>query len=157
MRIAIAADHAGFKLKEALSDRLRRHGHVVEDLGTRTEESTDYPDYAASVAERISSGEADRGVLVCSTGIGMSIAANKFPGIRAALAINEEGVQLTRSHNDANVLALGAKFLDESDAERLVQIFLDTKFDGETRHARRLDKIARIERSIHQERTATKV
>src|SRR5688500_773689 len=107
MKIAIAADHAGFSLKEALRDTLARAGHDVVDLGTTSAESTDYPDYALAASERVASGEADRGILVCSTGIGMAIAANKVAGIRAAVGASEEAVALTRSHNDANVLALG--------------------------------------------------
>src|SRR5688572_222100 len=111
MKIAIAADHAGFQLKEKLRDSLRQRGHETMDLGTTSEESTDYPDYAAAVAREVASGRADRGLLVCSTGVGMSIAANKVPGVRAALGTNPEEVRLTRAHNNANVLALGAKFI----------------------------------------------
>ena len=145
MRIAIAADHAGFSLKEALTPWLREHGHEVEDLGTTSAESTDYPDYAQAVAHRVTSGQADRGVLVCSTGIGMSIAANKIAGIRAAVATNDEIVKLTRSHNDANILAIGARFTGEAEAERLLEVFLDTGFDGGPRHIRRIQKIAKLE------------
>ncbi len=151
MKIAIAADHAGFSLKEALRERLSAAGHQLLDFGSFSGDSTDYPDYAFAVAERVASGEAIRGILICSTGIGMSIAANKVPGIRAALASSEEGVQLTRAHNDANVIALGAKFLSTDDAERLVGIFLTTEFDGGARHARRIAKISAIERTNHQE------
>jgi ribose 5-phosphate isomerase B len=155
MKIAIAADHAGFSLKEALRERLSAAGHELMDFGAFSGESTDYPDYALAVAERVASGDAVRGILVCSTGIGMSIAANKVAGIRAALAANEEGVQLTRAHNDANVIALGARFLSTDDAARLVDIFLTTEFDGGARHARRIEKIADIERMNYQEQ-ATK-
>ena len=155
MKIAIAADHAGFSLKEALRELLSAAGHEVVDLGTNSDVSTDYPDYALAVGRQVASGEAARGVLVCSTGIGMSIAANKVPGIRAALGASEEGVELTRSHNDANVIALGAKFLGSEEALRLVDIFLKTKFDGGPRHARRIEKIAAIERASHEEQ-ATK-
>jgi ribose 5-phosphate isomerase B len=151
MKIAIAADHAGFSLKEALRDRLSAAGHDVLDFGAFSGESTDYPDYAVAVAERVASGEAVRGILVCSTGIGMSIAANKVAGIRAALGTSDEGVRLTRAHNDANVIALGAKFLSAEDAERLVSIFLTTDFDGGARHAHRIEKISAIERTNHQE------
>ena len=151
MKIAIAADHAGFSLKEALRERLSAAGHEVIDFGTNSGESTDYPDYASAVGEKVAAGEAARGILVCSTGIGMSIAANKIPGIRAALGANEEGVELTRSHNDANVIALGAKFLDPDAASRLVDIFLTTEFDGGLRHARRIEKIAAMERKAHEE------
>lgn len=145
MKIALAADHAGFRLKEALRARLREQGHEVDDLGTGGEESTDYPDYAAAVARRVASGEAERGVLVCHTGIGMSIAANKVAGIRAAVAVNDETVRLTREHNDANVLALGSMFTTEGDAGRYVDAFLATAFSGGERHARRIHKLSRIE------------
>ena len=118
MKIAIGADHAGFSLKEQLREKLRAKGHVVTDLGTYSSDSTDYPDYAAEVARAVLDGEAEKGILVCSTGVGMSIAANKVPGIRAALAVNAEEVALTRSHNDANILTLGAKFTDVSSAEQ---------------------------------------
>src|ERR1700716_1605202 len=110
MKIAIAADHAGFSLKQTLRDELRAKGHEVADLGTRNEESTDYPDYAAAVGRDVASGDADRGILVCSSGVGMSMAANKIPGVRAALAMNSDEVRVTREHNDANVLTLGARF-----------------------------------------------
>jgi ribose 5-phosphate isomerase B len=151
MKIAIAADHAGFSLKESLREKLAAAGHEVIDFGTDSSDSTDYPDYAQAVGEQVAKGEAARGILVCSTGIGMSIAANKIPGIRAALGSSEEGVELTRSHNDANVIALGAKFLDAGEASRLVDIFLTTEFDGGPRHARRIEKIAAMERKAHEE------
>jgi ribose 5-phosphate isomerase B len=145
MKIAIAADHAGFELKQVLRDRLRAAGHQVDDLGTHSSESTDYPDYACSVAKKLADGKADRGILVCSTGVGMSIAANKMPGIRAALGVHPEEVRLTRAHNDANVLALGASFTDPTTAGQLIDIFLATEFEG-GRHSRRLAKIAALER-----------
>lgn len=151
MKIAIAADHAGFTLKEALRENLSAAGHEVADFGTDSAQSTDYPDYASAVAQQVVQGHAARGILVCSTGIGMSIAANKVPGIRAAVAHNEEAAQLTRSHNDANILALGAKFLSIEQAARMAGIFLSTEFDGGPRHARRVEKIAAIERSFQQE------
>jgi ribose 5-phosphate isomerase B len=145
MKIAIAADHAGYSLKQSIRERLAAEGHEVVDFGTDSQESTDYPDYAHAVSERVASGEAERGILVCSTGVGMSIAANKVNGIRAALAMNGESVALTRQHNDANVLAVGAKFTDQDEAAKLVEIFLNTPFDGGARHARRIRKIAAIE------------
>ncbi|MBX5495791.1 MAG: ribose 5-phosphate isomerase B [Bryobacteraceae bacterium] len=145
MKIAIGADHAGFALKECLRDALRASGYEVVDFGTHTADSTDYPDYAEAVASDVASGHSERGILVCSTGVGMSIAANKVPGIRAALAFNREGVRLVRSHNNANVLAIGAKFTDEAAARELVEVFLNTEFEG-GRHARRLAKIAEIEK-----------
>ena len=144
MKIAIGADHAGFRLKEHVRDHLRAEGHEVIDVGTSSEESTDYPDYAKVVAEDVSAGKADRGVLVCSTGIGMSIAANKVHGVRAAVGASEDTVRLTRAHNNANVLTIGAKYTDPASAERFVDIFLSTPFDG-GRHERRLQKVAQIE------------
>jgi ribose 5-phosphate isomerase B len=159
MRIAIAADHAGFLLKESLTAWLRAGGHEVEDFGTDSLQSTDYPDYAAAVAHRVASGGADRGVLVCYTGIGMSIAANKIAGVRAAVGTSDEAVRLTRSHNDANVLALGSRFVERADAERLIEVFLSTQFDGGMRHARRIEKITGIEHAqrtrIEEEQKAT--
>jgi ribose 5-phosphate isomerase B len=146
MRIAIGADHAGFVLKEYLRRELERRGHEVADDGTHTAESCDYPDYAASVAHDVAAGRAEFGILVCSTGVGMSIAANKVDGIRAALGTTPEEVRLVRSHNDANILTLGAKYLDQPGAEALVDAFLGTPFEG-GRHRRRLEKIAAIERN----------
>ena len=146
MRIAIAADHAGFALKEKLRQKLSEEGHEVVDFGTGNAESCDYPDYAQPVAREVAQGRSDRGILVCSTGIGMAMAANKVDGVRAAPAVCEDEVRLTREHNDANVLTIGAKYLDEEHAEGLVHIFLDTQFAG-GRHARRVAKIARLEKS----------
>jgi ribose 5-phosphate isomerase B len=144
MTIALGADHAGFRLKERLKQELLEKGHRVLDKGTDSEQSTDYPDYARAVADDVVNGRAERGILVCSSGVGMSIAANKVRGIRAALGTNPEEVALTRSHNDANVLALGAKFLAAEDMGKLVDIFLSTNFEG-GRHARRIGKIQTIE------------
>ena len=145
MKIAIGADHAGFALKEELRQALRDKGMEVVDFGTDSPQSTDYPDYAAAVGHAVAHGEVDRGVLVCSTGVGMSVAANKIRGIRAALAYNEDAVQYTRRHNDANVLTMGAKYLNLAQAEQLVEIFLQTPFEG-GRHQRRVEKIACIEK-----------
>jgi RpiB/LacA/LacB family sugar-phosphate isomerase len=144
MRIAIGADHAGYTLKNDLRDALRDAGHEVTDLGTDSTASTDYPDYALKVARQVASGQADRGVLVCYTGIGMSIAANKVHGIRAALGTNPEEVRLVRAHNNANILTLGEKFIDAPTAENLTRIFLETPFEG-GRHERRVNKIAAME------------
>jgi ribose 5-phosphate isomerase B len=146
MTIAIGSDHAGYTLKNELRDALRASGHEVADFGTDSTTSTDYPDYARQVAEAVTDGKADRGVLVCYTGIGMSIAANKIHGIRAALATNPEEVRLVRAHNDANVLTFGAKFIDAPTAETLTKIFLETPFEG-GRHERRVNKIAAMEGS----------
>jgi ribose 5-phosphate isomerase B len=145
MRIAIGADHAGFTLKNDLRDALRADGHEVADFGTDSTTSTDYPEYALKVAKQVASGEADRGVLVCATGIGMSIAANKVHGIRAALGTNPEEVRLVRAHNNANVLTFGEKFIDAPTAENLTKIFLEAPFEG-GRHQRRVEKIAALEK-----------
>jgi ribose 5-phosphate isomerase B len=146
MRIAIGSDHAGFALKEQLRDRLQKAGLEVADFGTNSPESTDYPDYAAAVTREVVEGKADRGILVCYTGVGMSIAANKVRGIRAALCMNADQAQLTRAHNNANVLALGAKYTPIEVAVEIVDTFLATEFEG-GRHERRVGKITSIEES----------
>ncbi len=146
MKIAIAADHAGFALKEKIRQRLAAEGHELVDFGTDSAESCDYPDFAQAVASQVAQKQVERGILVCSTGIGMAIAANKVNGVRAAPAQSEDEVRLTREHNNANVLTLGARYLDEEQAARLVEIFLDTQFQG-GRHARRLSKIEQLEQA----------
>ena len=143
MKIAIAADHAGFALKEKLRQKLAAEGHEVADFGTDSTDSCDYPDFAKPVAREVAAGRAERGILVCSTGIGMAMAANKVSGVRAAPAQSEDEVRLTREHNNANVLTLGAKYLDESHALGLIHIFLETQFAG-GRHARRVAKIEQL-------------
>src|SRR4051794_3404777 len=143
MKIAIAADHAGFVLKENLRAKLAEAGHDVVDFGTSSTDSCDYPDYAQQVAREVGQGRSDRGILVCSTGIGMAIAANKVAGVRAAPAQSEDEVRLTREHNDANVLTLGARYLDENRAAAMVNLFLATQFTG-GRHARRVAKLEQI-------------
>jgi RpiB/LacA/LacB family sugar-phosphate isomerase len=145
VKVALGADHRGFALKERIKALLRALSHEAIDVGTRGEESVDYPDYAIAAAEMVSRGEADRGILICGSGAGMSIAANKVPGVRAALAVTPEGARLARAHNDANVLTLGA--WQEDDADRVLEIvktFLATDFEG-GRHARRVDKIRAYE------------
>jgi ribose 5-phosphate isomerase B len=144
MKLSIGADHAGFALKEKLKDQLRAEGHEVTDMGTNSTESVDYPDFAEKVADQVISGEVERGILVCSSGVGMSIAANKINGIRAALGVNEVEVGFVRRHNDANILAIGANFTQPDLAEKLVEVFLHTEFEG-GRHARRVAKIAALE------------
>ena len=144
MKIAIGADHAGFVLKQSLVERLREQGHQVDDVGTTSTESVDYPDFAAAVAHKVAGGEVERGILVCSSGVGMSIAANKVHGVRAALGVSVEEVDVVRRHNDANILALGANFTAAPLAEAMVEKFLTTGFDG-GRHERRVEKIAAIE------------
>jgi RpiB/LacA/LacB family sugar-phosphate isomerase len=146
MRIALGADHAGFSLKQELRQKLSSMGHEVLDFGTASAESTDYPDYAALVGAAVSSGSAERGLLVCSTGVGMSIAANKVPGVRAALGMNADEVHLTRAHNDANILTMGARYMDAAAALELIQVFLETPFE-EGRHARRVAKISEMEKA----------
>ena len=138
--IALGADHAGFPLKQALKSWLATRGHLVFDLGTHSTESVDYPDYAAAVGRMVCAGRAERGLLVCGSGIGMAIAANKIPGIRAAVAGDAVTAQLSREHNDTNVLALGARMTGADEAALIVQAWLDTPFAG-GRHARRVAKI----------------
>jgi ribose 5-phosphate isomerase B len=144
MKIAIGADHAGFPLKEGLLEVLKRDGHEVLDRGTYSAEPCDYPDLAVAVAHDVASGRAERGILICATGVGMAIAANKVRGIRAALGTCPEEVELVRAHNDANVLTLGAKFTKAEDAEVMTNKFLTTEFAG-GRHARRVAKMSAIE------------
>ena len=146
MKIAIGSDHAGFVLKEQLRDKLRAEGHDVTDFGTTSTESTDYPDYAAAVGHAVRDGAFEKGVLVCSSGVGMSIAANKIKGIRAALGTNPDEVSFVRRHNDANVLAIGANYTAPALAEELVEVFLSTGFEG-GRHARRVEKIRILEQT----------
>ena len=145
MKIALGADHAGFELKEKIEKYLVSKGITVDDRGTNSSESVDYPDYARVVGEEVVSKRADRGILVCGTGIGMAIAANKVPGIRAANAHDESEAQIIREHNDANILTLGGRVLDENTAFKIIDLWLSTPFAG-GRHARRVEKIAEIER-----------
>jgi RpiB/LacA/LacB family sugar-phosphate isomerase len=145
MRIAVASDHAGFELKEKLKEYLRELGHEYEDFGTNSSESVDYPDYALKVAECVAKKECERGILVCGSGIGMSMAANKVPGIRAALCYDTETARLSREHNDANVLTIGARLTDEKTAKEIVRVWLTTEFAG-GRHSRRVNKIEGIEK-----------
>ncbi len=145
MKIAIAADHAGFALKERLRQRLAAEGHEVVDYGTASAESCDYPDFAQAAAEAVAEGRAERGLLICTTGIGMAMAANKIAGVRAAVVRSEDEVRLTREHNDANVLTLGAKYVDERRALALIRVFLETAFSRGERHVRRIAKIAQME------------
>lgn len=144
MKIAIAADHAGFALKERVRRKLVDEGHEVIDFGTGSEEACDYPDFAQAAARDVAAGRSDRGILVCGTGTGMAIAANKVHGVRAAQVQTEELARLAREHNDANVLALGARYLEAGLAERMVETFLSAEFQG-GRHARRVAKIARLD------------
>ncbi|MBZ5720938.1 MAG: ribose 5-phosphate isomerase B [Acidobacteriia bacterium] len=144
MKIALGADHAGFEMKEKIKQHLLTQGFEVNDRGTHSPESVDYPDYARIVGEDVAAGRADWGILVCGAGIGMAIAANKVPGIRAANIHSEIEAQLSREHNNANVLTLGGRMLDEGIAIRIVDRWLNTAFGG-GRHQRRIDKISEIE------------
>jgi ribose 5-phosphate isomerase B len=147
--IALGADHAGFSLKEVVKAWLERQGHEVLDLGTHTADSVDYPDFASAVTDALLAGEAERGILVCGTGIGMAMAANKAPGVRAAACVDAFTAQMAREHNDANVLTLGARIVGAETAIEIVRVWLETAFAGD-RHVRRLAKVAALERKEHR-------
>lgn len=140
MTIAIGSDHAGFSYKQGIAEMLRNQGFMVLDLGAHSADSVDYPDYAHAVAAAVQSGQAERGVVLCGTGNGVAMAANKHQGIRCALCWTEEIAALVRQHNDANMIALPARFVPEILAQAMVRIFLSTEFEG-GRHARRVEKI----------------
>ena len=144
MRVALAADHAGVTLKTEIARLLETRGLEYRDFGTNTADSVDYPDYAEAVGRGVASGEFDRGILICGTGIGMAMAANKIDGVRAAPVVSSDTAQLAREHNDANVIALGARFTSQDVALHIVETFLDTAFLG-GRHARRVEKVAALE------------
>ena len=144
VKIAMASDHAGFELKESVKSWLEAEGHEVEDVGTFSEESTDYPPFAASAARLVAGGSADRGVLVCGSGNGVAITANKVAGVRAVNAHDVSEAEMARRHNDANVVTLAGRRLDPEVAERIVERFLGTDFEG-GRHERRVDEITEIE------------
>ena len=141
-RIPIASDHAGFELKQHVGAALEKLGYEVEDLGTHSPASTDYADYAHPLAQEVSDGEAQRGILLCGTGLGMSYTANRYPGVRAAVAWTPEIAALSRKHNDANVLVLPARFVSDEDAIAILRSWLETEFEG-GRHTRRVEKIER--------------
>lgn len=138
--LALAADHAGFALKEILKQEAKNLGYNIVDLGTNSTESVDYPDYGNKLADNVASGKAEFGVVICGSGVGISIAANRNPKIRAALCHNAEIAKLARQHNDANVLALGARVVDESTAKECLRVFLSTPFEG-GRHEKRVEKL----------------
>lgn len=144
MKIAVGSDHAGFDLKERVKGFLGGMGIEVHDAGTESTDSVDYPDFAKKVAVQVRDGKVDRGILMCGTGVGVCITANKIRGIRAALVSDPEIARLSRQHNDANVLCLSGRFTDASKAEELVKIWLETGFEG-GRHERRLEKIQKLE------------
>ncbi len=150
MRIAVGTDHRGYYIRSKLVELLERLGHEVDDVGTFSEEAVDYPDVAAQVAQKVSHGEVDRGLLVCGTGLGMAIAANKFHGVRAAPCHDDLTAEMSRRHNDSNVLCLSSDLLGERLIDRMVELWLSTPFEG-GRHARRVEKIDEIEREVDDE------
>ncbi len=146
MKLAIGSDHAGLHLKKRVLDLLKHKGVAVTDFGTEKDEAVGYPDFGMRVAEAVSNGEAERGILLCGSGIGMSIVANKYRGVRAALCYDTQTARLSRQHNDANVLVMGGRLLEASQAMEIVKTWLETKFEG-GRHARRIRKISEIEKN----------
>lgn len=144
MKIAIASDHRGFAIKGKLLALIKELGHEVHDLGTDSSDSVDYPDFASKVAKVVSDGSMDRGILICGTGMGMCIVANKYPGVRAASCHDDLTAEMSRKHNDANIMCLSADLLGDRLVNRMVEIWLKTDFDG-GRHSRRVEKIAKIE------------
>ncbi|REK69498.1 ribose 5-phosphate isomerase B [Paenibacillus paeoniae] len=151
MKIAIGADHGGYRLKDELVPIIEALGHEIEDVGCDCEQSVDYPDYALPVCEMVASGKADRGILICGTGIGMSIAANKYPGIRCALVHDIFSAKATREHNDTNVLAMGERVIGPGVAGEIVKVWLETLFSNEGRHVGRIEKVMQLENrfSVH--------
>ena len=148
MKIAIGADLGGVGLKNEIVEFLRKQGHEVRDVGSHGEGSVDYPDYAQPVCDLVVRGEAERGILICGTGIGMSIAANKVPGIRCALVHDLFSAKATREHNDSNVLAMGARVIGPGLALEIVRVWLDTPFSGEERHCARIAKVRQLEEKL---------
>lgn len=148
MKIAMGSDHAGFELKEAVKSQLEAGGHEVEDVGTNSAESTDYPPFAARAAELVADGKAEKGVIVCGSGVGVSIVANKVDGVRAVNAHDVAEAEMSRRHNDANVVTLSGARLDPEAARPIVEAFLTTGFDG-GRHARRVGEIAEVEKGVY--------
>ena len=145
MKIAIAADHGGFELKDSMVEYIKTLGHEVVDLGTNSADSVDYPDYAKKVCEEIQQENSDLGILICGTGIGMSLAANKFEGIRAACVSDVYSAKMSRNHNNANVLCIGARVIGDEVAKLIIKTFLENEFEA-GRHQRRVDKIMAIEK-----------
>ena len=150
MRIAIGTDHRGFGIRSKIVELVQRLGHEVIDVGTFSPDAVDYPDIAADVARKVGSGEVDRGILVCGTGLGMCIAANKVPGVRAAPCHDDITAEMSRRHNDSNVLCLSADLLGERLIDHMIEIWLNAPFEG-GRHARRVDKIVEMERQAESE------
>lgn len=147
MKIAIGSDHAGFEMKEKIKSFLRDSKYDFKDFGTDSEKSVDYPDFALKVARAVAKKEFERGILFCGTGLGMSIAANKIPGIRAVPCYDTEAARLSREHNDANILAIGARMIDVEKAKEIIKVWLETDFLGE-RHLRRVEKIRDMEKGL---------
>ena len=145
MNIVIGSDHRGVEIKRRLAELMRSMGHEILDIGSDNAESVDYPDYANEVAKRVGKGEMDRGILVCGTGTGMCIAANKVRGVRAAACQDVLTAEMSRRHNDANVLCLSADLVGEDQMMQMIRIWLETPFEGGGRHSRRVEKIAQIE------------
>ena len=144
MNISLGCDHGGYDLKEHIKAYLEGKGHTVKDCGTYSKESCDYPLFGKAAAEEVASGACERGIVICTTGIGISISANKVKGIRCALCSDPLGAEMTRRHNDANMLAMGAGMIGKNMAERIVDVFLSTEFEG-GRHQRRVDEITAME------------
>lgn len=146
-KIIIGADHAGYQLKEALKPFLKEMGFAVTDVGTDSDRPADYPDFAARAAEAVSTGVFKRGILICGSGVGMSITANRYPGVRAALCLDEETARMSRMHNDANILVLAGRKTDAVTARAIARVWLETPFEG-GRHQKRLDKIREAESGL---------
>ena len=147
MKISIGCDHGALDLKNKVAQHLRDAGHEVTDFGTHTLDSCDYPDFAAAAAQAVADGRCDRGIVLCTTGIGVSIAANKVRGIRCALLSDTKSAQMTREHNDTNMMAIGAGIISQELALQIVDIWLDTPFSNEPRHQRRIDKMMDLEKN----------
>jgi ribose 5-phosphate isomerase B len=145
MRVVLGADHAGFALKQEIADDLRRRGHDVLDVGTNSTEPVDYPDSAEAVGRAVTDGRAERGVLVCGSGVGASVAANKLPGVRAAVCHDAYSAHQGVEHDDMNVLVLGGRIIGSALAHELVEAYLAARFSGDERHVRRLDKVKALE------------
>lgn len=143
--LAIGSDHGGFALKQAVMKHLQERGFAYKDFGTYSEESCDYPEYGHAVAKAVASGECEQGILICGTGLGISIAANKVPGIRAAVCTDCFCAEATRQHNDANILCMGGRVVGEGLALKIVDTFLDTPFSNDERHIRRIKKIEQLD------------
>ncbi len=151
MRVAVGTDHRGYAIRSKVVESIKRHGHEVDDVGTFTPDAVDYPDVASWVAEKVGRGEVDRGVLVCGTGLGMCIAANKFSGVRATPCYDDLTAEMSRRHNDSNILCLSADLLGERRIDRMIELWLATPFEG-GRHARRVEKIGELEQQVATER-----